>query len=1450
MIPGMTQQFSVKSERIKAIDVHPSLPLAACGLYNGTIAIYDTDKQSLVQTLSVGTAVPVRAVHFVEAINALLCGADDSAVHVFCLRSFEQIKVFQAHMDFIRCIAVSAAAQLVMSGGDDSRLNVWSWSNDWAQRASLTAHSNYVMDIAVSPADPFLFCSASLDKTVRIWGVQPTKAGFTVPADARVVLRHPSGVNCATFHPEAGAALPYIISGADDRTVRVWDYHNRAVVFSLVEHTDCVTSLAFVYATSKKAWKLVSGAEDGFVNTYDTQTYQLETRRQHSGGRVWALKAARTGGAAAATVQAAHATLLIGSDTDFTLEAPRQCATAAKAEDRANGRYAFSSGCDVFVCDLKDAKEISAKFSGTQEPSERSRVHRLAAFESPVTAMEYDPAGQYLAVACLDSWSVLSTRTGQLCGSDRCAGDARKSFAWGSSTGQFAVLTSRRSVQFYENFKKAKEIRLDADTDSLYIGAKDQVLCAVHTNTVERKGTVSFYDAHSGKKAKAVCFGGPIGRISWNPSGTRMAIRMADTVYFVEWSQANAAKGADPFSSVREVDVPMSGAPQWVDDTTIFYLNAFTRRVEYILDGETYCALKGNVVKQIARGKEGSVHFFGYFPRENKIYFVCSPAGQLSSSSTHCAAFPCAVVAFQKSLMADATNMERLARIASHVPAEFYGELAAFCAAKGHPGVAMQCFPQLSPKSRLAIALEQKDLETACRAARELADARLWEKVGVLAMQTGNIDAAIEALTAAESWKKLIVLLTAHRRLDALERVYQNSCESADTSMKFTAAHLAKNADAAHAVLEGAGALGVAEAYRKNFQNGRKQAEQNFAQEFTQPEPTNFVDFAPVKQEVASFPEFLAEERQASPEPIFEIPGSTQNIDIALGLEPVSRPAEKETKEPEINEYPFQVESSTTKETFEFASEDETKESISIASSANEDLTAVAETAKIDDFIQSSRDSFGASQEKELLSSPESERSAVGETAFEVSIEDEPSEVIPTLNENITCESSSEAETIQSVEVMRTAEVAETENVELALETSSADLEDQDKALLVTEEGRADAVDESRVSLSDSSSTVKEENTLQEEFSEEKDEAISHRSEISHESLESLSVEQSSSADNHQTPPEENQSSQRIDVEMNALQIEEPVQDEPEIHQPQSPAVEALEGGSEQEPSPTFESASLSPVQDPIILREDENANSPVEAGAQQQDVAKPVIPPQEPTNAHEEIAIGLPLSIDSVGEPSFTPVNASDAAQILTEEVLAPIQPSLEKIQTKVIADEPFDAVPAAPTQSAAIEPLQGIFVEEPRVVVPPDDPFAVEKQTSIDDQPKVQFEISTSASSTGSLNTSTSQINGSYGQVYQQPYVFKNPNPANLTTGQAADAFTFGDDPYQNHTIQNTVYPNTIAATDATQVSTENASVYASNATGAPSAAKAPKLTDYFYFSASSDSEDEGGQTPASSN
>ena len=82
------------------------------------------------------------------------------------------------------------------------------------------------MQIAINPKDNNCFASASLDRSVKVWGLNSSVPHFQLEG-------HERGVNCISYY--SGGERPFLVSGADDNLVKVWDYQTKTCIAAQIK---------------------------------------------------------------------------------------------------------------------------------------------------------------------------------------------------------------------------------------------------------------------------------------------------------------------------------------------------------------------------------------------------------------------------------------------------------------------------------------------------------------------------------------------------------------------------------------------------------------------------------------------------------------------------------------------------------------------------------------------------------------------------------------------------------------------------------------------------------------------------------------------------------------------------------------------------------------------------------------------------------------------------------------------------------------------------------------------------------------------------------------------------------------------------------------------------------------------------------------------------------------
>ncbi|KAF5931949.1 hypothetical protein HYC85_028120 [Camellia sinensis] len=136
--------------------------------------------------------VIVRSAKFIARKQWVVAGAGDMYIRVYNYNTMDKVKVFEAHTDYIRCMAVHPTLPYVL------------------------------------PSSYASICAAI------IWNLGSPGPNFTLDA-------HLKGVNCVDYF--TGGDKPYFITGSDDHNAKVWDYQTKSCVQTLDGHTYNVSTV-------------------------------------------------------------------------------------------------------------------------------------------------------------------------------------------------------------------------------------------------------------------------------------------------------------------------------------------------------------------------------------------------------------------------------------------------------------------------------------------------------------------------------------------------------------------------------------------------------------------------------------------------------------------------------------------------------------------------------------------------------------------------------------------------------------------------------------------------------------------------------------------------------------------------------------------------------------------------------------------------------------------------------------------------------------------------------------------------------------------------------------------------------------------------------------------------------------------------------------------------------
>ncbi|XP_057975829.1 coatomer subunit alpha-2-like [Malania oleifera] len=296
----MLTKFETKSNRVKGLSFHSKRPWILASLHSGVIQLWDYRMGTLIDRFDEHDG-PVRGVHFHRSQPLFVSGGDDYKIKVWNYKLHRCLFTLLGHLDYIRTVQFHHECPWIVSASDDQTIRIWNWQSRTCI-AVLTGHNHYVMCALFHPKDD-LVVSASLDQTVRVWDIGSLRKKTVSPADdilrlsqmntdffggvdavVKYVLEgHDRGVNWASFHP----TLPLIVSGADDRQVKIWRMNETKAweVDTLRGHMNNVSCVLF----HARQDIIVSNSEDKSIRVWDaTKRTGVQTfRREHD--RFWIL---------------------------------------------------------------------------------------------------------------------------------------------------------------------------------------------------------------------------------------------------------------------------------------------------------------------------------------------------------------------------------------------------------------------------------------------------------------------------------------------------------------------------------------------------------------------------------------------------------------------------------------------------------------------------------------------------------------------------------------------------------------------------------------------------------------------------------------------------------------------------------------------------------------------------------------------------------------------------------------------------------------------------------------------------------------------------------------------------------------------------------------------------------------------------------------------------------
>eukprot|EP01065_Artemidia_motanka_P019890 TRINITY_DN2378_c0_g1_i1.p1 TRINITY_DN2378_c0_g1~~TRINITY_DN2378_c0_g1_i1.p1 ORF type:complete len:1194 (+),score=588.43 TRINITY_DN2378_c0_g1_i1:100-3681(+) len=727
--------LNAKSDRVKAVDLHPREPWVICSLYSGKVTLHNYDTQDLLKSFDVGD-MPVRSVKFVARMNWFVCTSDDRMCRVYNYNTMEKVREFETHQDYIRGVAVHDSQPYIVTCSDDMTAKLWNWEKQYQNTMMFEGHNHYVMAVTFNPKDPNTFATASLDRSIKVWDVNSWHCNFTLEG-------HSAGVNAVDYYP--GGDKPYLVSGSDDHTVKVWDYQTRACVQTLSHHQNNVSCCVFF--TEKPI--IITGSEDETAKFWALQTYRLEVGVDYQIGRVWGL-ASRPG---------VNKVAIAGDQGTVVISIGKEEPVCSMD---GNGKVIFAVNNDITQVTIKgNVDEDALDGDKLSLP-----VKDMGNVDEPPKRLLHNANGQYVAVLHNSEYSVNSA----LAWRPKSFGPA-KDFAWSSDPNVFGVLTAENQVQVYRNGKVSHQLPALEDAERIFGGALLGVYGA---------GWLSFYQWDSQVCIRQISVHAT--SVHWNPSGQLVALIAPKSFFVLRYNpeavvEAQAAGSTEPveeaFDLLDEIeDKPRRGT--WTGDCFLF--SNHTQHLNYYMGGEVH-----NIAVL-----ERPMWLLGYVPKDNRIYLTDKDRSIVSYVLYQ------SVIEYQ-TLVLYGQVAEANAKHLPKIKESMRTKVAKFLDQQGYKAQALEVSTENDHRFQLAMELHRLDLAREIAALGEGLPTETmarWRRVGGLALQHGDFECADEALTKAKDYPGLLMLHSSLDNRAKLAELQAVTTEQRIFNVAFQCAHL------------------------------------------------------------------------------------------------------------------------------------------------------------------------------------------------------------------------------------------------------------------------------------------------------------------------------------------------------------------------------------------------------------------------------------------------------------------------------------------------------------------------------------------------------------------------------------------------------------------------------------------------------------------------------------
>mmetsp|Transcript_26851 Transcript_26851/g.65251 ORF Transcript_26851/g.65251 Transcript_26851/m.65251 type:complete len:430 (+) Transcript_26851:103-1392(+) len=288
MLPRLpcTETLQGHQGPVHCVQVHPIFTVAVSGSEDGTIKIWDHESGDYMKTLK-GHTNAVTSLCFTPKGHYLASSSQDLSIKIWEFETYNCVRTLRGHDHTISSIVFIPAQNVIPTTGDDNAaidvalaesrqlisasrdqtVKLWDLETGFCDH-TFTDHTDWVRTLAIRQHDGNVWASAGHDQVIFVYDntkkIIAELRGHEQIIESIAFLSEdnfPKNVNPARVETQRD----YLVSGARDRTVRLWSIAHSSCLQIFTAHENWVKSV-LIHPSGNY---IISAGDDRTIRVFD-----------------------------------------------------------------------------------------------------------------------------------------------------------------------------------------------------------------------------------------------------------------------------------------------------------------------------------------------------------------------------------------------------------------------------------------------------------------------------------------------------------------------------------------------------------------------------------------------------------------------------------------------------------------------------------------------------------------------------------------------------------------------------------------------------------------------------------------------------------------------------------------------------------------------------------------------------------------------------------------------------------------------------------------------------------------------------------------------------------------------------------------------------------------------------------------------------------------------------